>query len=228
MNAFMSTVDNASYVTLLGALGIGACTGWGVGSVVGGKKGASVGALVGAVGCGFLVYLLGGPLLLHRETLFLVLTLLAALGCGLMAGFFFSFSTVIMRSLARQPQVSGMATMQTINVAVFNPWFGVAFAGAPVVCVLVMTLALSLWGDPGTAYAFVGAALYVVGTLLVTAVCNVPMNDALAAVAPTDSGAPDRWSRYLREWTAWNHVRTVAPLAATGLLVIGLMRYAGR
>jgi uncharacterized membrane protein len=213
---------------MVGALGIGGCTGWAVGSVVGGRRGATVGALVGASGSALLAFLFAGGLLLQRETLFIVFTLLAALGCGLMAGFFFSFSAVVMRSLAQQPQVSGMATMQTINVAVFNPWFGAAFAGTPVACALVMILALSLWGDPGTAYTFSGAALYVVGTVLVTAVCNVPMNDALAAVTPTDSRAAELWSRYLRDWTAWNHVRTVAPLAATGLLIIGLMRYAGR
>lgn len=209
--------------TMLGALGIGAGTGGAVGSVIGGRKGAMVGALVGAGGSALFAYLLTGGLLLHRETLSLGLTLLAALGCGLMAGFFFSFSALIMRSLAQQSQVSGMATMQTINVAVFNPWFGAVFAGTPAACVLVMVLALSLWGDPGTAYAFAGAALYVIGTVLVTAACNVPMNDALAAVAPTDPGAEDLWARYLRDWTMWNHVRTVAPLAATGLLIIGLM-----
>jgi uncharacterized membrane protein len=56
-----------------------------------------------------------------------VLTLLAMLGCGLMAGFFFAFSAVIMAALARLPPAQGIAAMQTINVVVINPWFGVAF-----------------------------------------------------------------------------------------------------
>jgi uncharacterized membrane protein len=44
----------------------------------------------------------------------------------------------------------------------------------------------------------------------------VPRNDALAAVAP--------WSRYLDEWTMWNHVRTVAALAAAAALTMAVMR----
>ncbi len=224
----MSTADDTFYLTMLGALGIGAGAGAAVGSVIGGRTAAIVGALVGAVGSVLFAYLLAGGFLFPSHTLFLVLTPLAALGCSLMAGFFFSFSVVVMRSLARQPPVAGMATMQTINVAVFNPWFGAAFAGTPVACVLVMVLALSRWGDPGTAYVLIGGALYLVGTVWVTAFFNVPMNDALAAVAPTDPGAADLWSRYLRDWTAWNHVRTVVPFAAAGLLIVGLMRYVGR
>ena len=30
------------------------------------------------------------------------------------------------------------------------------------------------------------------------------------------------WASYLASWTAWNHVRTVAPLASTGLFAVAL------
>lgn len=61
----------------------------------------------------------------------------------------------------------------------------------------------------------------VIGTVLVTVVCNVPRNDALAAL---DAGHPDSapvWTTYLRGWTRWNHVGTAAALAAAALLFLG-------
>jgi uncharacterized membrane protein len=48
---------------------------------------------------------------------------------------------------------------------------------------------------------------------------NVPRNNALAGVDPAGADAADYWPRYLAEWTAWNHVRTVAPLIASGLFI---------
>jgi uncharacterized membrane protein len=57
------------------------------------------------------------------------LTLFAALGCGLVAGVFFAFSTFVMKALARLPAPQGIAAMQSINVIVINPWFMTAFLG---------------------------------------------------------------------------------------------------
>ncbi|MGG6293630.1 hypothetical protein ACQ4M4_04325 [Leptolyngbya sp. AN02str] len=52
-----------------------------------------------------------------------VLKLFADLGCGLIAGIFFAFSTFVMNALAQQPPAQGIATMQSINITVINPWF---------------------------------------------------------------------------------------------------------
>ncbi len=53
-------------------------------------------------------------------------------------------------------------------------------------------------------------------------VCNVPRNNALAAVDPASAEGARLWAGYLTGWTAWNHVRTVAALAAATLLAIAL------
>jgi len=47
----------------------------------------------------------------------LIMTLVAALGCGLMAGLFYAFSVSVMKALARLPSAAGIAAMQFINVA---------------------------------------------------------------------------------------------------------------
>ena len=67
-----------------------------------------------------------------------------------------------------------------------------------------------------------GGLLYVVGGFLVTIVFNVPMNNALAVVDPASAEGASYWTRYLTRWTAWNHVRTVACLAAAAALIVAL------
>ena len=156
------------------------------------------------------------------DNVLFALTLCAALGCGLMAGFFFAFSAAVMQALARLPAAEGIAAMQSINVAVLNPVFLGAFVGTAAFCLLVMVASLWWWHSPGSVYVLVGGALYLVGTFCATVVCNVPKNDALASVAPTDPDSASLWASYLVTWTAWNHLRTAAALAAAAALTMAL------
>ena len=142
------------------------------------------------------------------------LTLVAALGCGLVAGVFFAFSAFVMKALHRLPPGDGIAAMQSINVAVLNPWFLGAFLGTAAACLVAFVISLFRWHQPPAGYLFGGAVLYLVGCLLVTIVFNVPRNEALASVAPDDVGAASQWTGYVSTWTAWNHVRTAASLVA--------------
>ena len=65
---------------------------------------------------------------------YLTWKLLAALGCGLIAGVFFAFSAFVMSALARLEPPQGTAAMQAINITVINPWFMGVFMGTAVVC----------------------------------------------------------------------------------------------
>jgi len=142
------------------------------------------------------------------------LTLLAALGCGLIAGVFFAFSSFVMKALARLPAGVGIAAMQSINIVVLRSWFMAAFLGTTAVCVLASIYSLFRLHEPGIVYMLVGSALYLVGSFLVTIVFNVPRNEALAKLVPADPNGASLWSGYVASWTAWNHVRTVAAFAA--------------
>jgi uncharacterized membrane protein len=151
------------------------------------------------------------------------LTFTAALGCGLIAGLFFAFSVSVMRALARLPAAQGMAAMQAINVVIINPIFLVVFLGTAAVCVFLIIAALLGWQQTlGTVYLLTGSVLYLVGSLLVTMVFNVPMNESLAAAAPTAPDSASLWAGYLTRWTAWNHIRTVAALVAAASLTLAL------
>lgn len=151
-----------------------------------------------------------------------LLTLLAALGSGLIAGVFFAFSTFVMRALARLQPPQGIAAMNAINITVINPWFMAAFLGTAMTCLFLTGSSLFMWHKPSSGYLLAGSLLYLLGTFLVTMVFNVPRNNALAAVDPASAEGARLWPAYLSSWTAWNHVRTAAALAAAVLLTIGL------
>ena len=153
-----------------------------------------------------------------------VLTLISALGCGLMAGFFFAFSICVMRALGATPPAHGISAMQSINVAVINPWFLTPFFGMAVLSVLSSIDAVLRWNEPGAAYVVAGGLLYFLGTFVVTMRFNVPRNNALAAVTATSTEGAALWADYLIAWTRWNHVRTVAALAGAASFTIALSR----
>jgi uncharacterized membrane protein len=156
------------------------------------------------------------------DHLFFALKLFTALGCGLIAGVFFAFSAFVMSALARLQPTLGIAAMQSINITVINPLFMAAFLGTAGACILLAVSSVSRWHQPGATYLLIGSLLYLVGTLGVTIVFNVPLNEALARVEPDSTDGVNLWASYLANWTIWNHIRTAAALAAAALFTIAL------
>jgi uncharacterized membrane protein len=151
-----------------------------------------------------------------------VATLVTALGCGLVAGIFFAFSTFAMAGLRRIPPAQGIAAMQSINRQAETPPLMTVLFGTAAACLGLLVWALISWGGRPAAMAFVGGALYIVGTIGVTIVCNVPLNNMLARLHPQSAKAEDRWEEYVTRWIAWNHVRTITALAAAAALTVAL------
>lgn len=151
-----------------------------------------------------------------------IMILLAALGTGLVAGVFYGFSTFVMKALARLPAPQGIAAMQSINVVVLNRWFFAVFFGTAGACAILVIYSLIRWPSHAAAMLLVGSALYLVGVIAVTIAFNVPLNNALAGADPGGAAAERLWARYLSVWTAWNHVRTAAPLLAAVVLATTL------
>jgi len=150
------------------------------------------------------------------------LTAVAAVGCGLNAGVFFAFSTFVMQGLRRAEPDQGIAAMQGINVTAPASLFGAALIGTGLLCVALVVVAAFGWGEAEAAPLLVGAALYLLGSIAMTFAFHVPRNDALDRLDPRGPGAADHWRRYLIEWVAGNHVRTLASIGATIALVLAL------
>jgi uncharacterized membrane protein len=152
-----------------------------------------------------------------------VSAVVAMLGSALIGGVFYAFSSFIMKALARVPSEEGIAVMQSINIVVINTSFLGVFIGTAAISLILAVLAIKGWGMPSAPWFLAGALLYLLGTLLVTGLGNVPLNDQLAAVLAADSSAIEVWQNYLDRWTLLNTVRTAAALAASISFTIGLL-----
>ncbi|MGH9116679.1 MAG: DUF1772 domain-containing protein [Acidimicrobiales bacterium] len=152
----------------------------------------------------------------------MTLTIVAAVGSGVMAGVFFAFSTFVMKGLAALPDETGMAAMQSINVAAPSPRFMLPLFGVALLCLALGVVALFRLGESYSIYLLVGSALYLVAIVL-TGTYHVPRNNALASIDPVRPEAAAHWRRYFAEWTRWNHVRTVGPMAAAVVFTVALV-----
>jgi uncharacterized membrane protein len=147
---------------------------------------------------------------------------LSAIGCGLLAGLYFAFSTFIMTALGRIDQASGIAAMNAINAVIVKSLFMPVFLGTTLTSVALAVIGIMRWAEPGATAMLAGGVIYVLGMFVVTLQFNVPLNNALAAVDPASADAASVWARFLTDWTLWNHVRTVASTAACCLFVAAL------
>jgi uncharacterized membrane protein len=157
------------------------------------------------------------------STWLFVLTLLAALGSGMMAGLFFAFSAFIMQAFAKRPAPVGIAAMQSINETILKPVFFLVFFGTAVLGAVLAILAAISWSDAGAGWRLAGGLLYLVGSIGITMRCNVPLNNRLMNVAADSAEGATFWSHYLKVWTQWNHVRTVGCIAAAACFILGMV-----
>jgi uncharacterized membrane protein len=144
----------------------------------------------------------------------------SAIGCGLLAGVYFDFSTFIMTSLGRIAPAVGIVAMNSINIEIVKSLFMPIFMGTTLTAAALAGLAIFRWSEPGSIALLAGGIIYLIGMFAVTAVFNVPLKDALAAIDPASADGAALWARFLKEWTFWNHVRTIASLVPCALFIL--------
>lgn len=158
------------------------------------------------------------------DALVTVATVVTLVGGALLAGLWFTFSMTVMKALGQLPTPQGITAMQRINVVILNPVFGLAFGGTAIVA-LFLAIASLFELDEGSAWLrLVGAVVFWLGTMIVTFVANVPLNNALEAADPDSPAGAEVWATFRRRWTQWNHVRAVTSTAAVVLLAIALLQ----
>jgi len=150
-------------------------------------------------------------------TSFWLLTVLAVavIACGMISGFFLTFSDFLMRSLKLAKTSAGIEVMQIINrevwksITIFMLWGMVALSVA-----LGGYASLQLSG-PLLAWVISGSTTYVFGILLVSYAFNIPMNDRLDQLELSTPAAASYWhDNYVDRWVFWNYVRAIASAAA--------------
>ncbi len=147
---------------------------------------------------------------------------LSAIGCGLLAGLYFAFSTFIMSALGRIEAPAGIAAMNSINAMILRSPFMPLFLSSTLTALVLAIIALFQWHQPGSVATFIGGVIYVVGMFVCTMAFNVPLNNALAAIDPASANGANVWVRYLRNWTFWNHVRAIASTMTLVLFIYAI------
>src|SRR5690606_1151291 len=113
--------------------------------------------------------------------------------------------------LAKVDDRTFVSTMTHVNVAIVNPVFMLTFLGAPALAALAV--ATSAPGARG--WAIAGLVL-VLGTVAITAVGNVPLNDALAAGGSR--------ADFETAWVRLNVARTLTSTASLACLAWAAIR----
>ena len=112
-----------------------------------------------------------------------------------------------------------------MNASVRNPVFFPSFFLTPLILGLTAFIAANQSRKRSALLFAASAAIYVVGAFLVTAMINVPVNEALVLVGvPTHNQvASETWQAYSTRWQFWNTLRTL--VSGLSLLLTGLAIY---
>lgn len=154
-----------------------------------------------------------------------VFSLASLLSSGAIFGFFYAWVCSTMWGLDAADPAVAIAAMQAMNASVRNAVFAPAFFGTPFILIATAMLAW-LCRSKAAGLIFAGAGLlYLFGGLILTVSVNVPMNEALGALAIPQDGAEARkiWENYSAPWQFWNTIRAIvsgATLTLTGIALL--------
>jgi uncharacterized membrane protein len=154
---------------------------------------------------------------------------LALVATGLLAGFFYAYSSSVSLGLGELDDRGYVAAMQAINDSIPNGVFVLSFVGAPLL-LIVATALHAASHSPRLAPLLLAGGLVIGGGLLVTFLANVPLNDDLAGVDPNAGQEVLARARadYEDPWNTWNAVRTITCTAALASLAWALRLPASR
>ncbi|MBL8046336.1 MAG: DUF1772 domain-containing protein [Anaerolineales bacterium] len=156
------------------------------------------------------------------KTLFDLTLPLVIIGCGLMAGIFFTFSNFAIPALNQAKPANAVSVMQAINLTIVNPLFLLIFLGTPLASGILIISALANWQTPQSGWVVAGSLIYLLGCLGVTVAFNIPLNNQLAQVSVQPAEAEAAWRNYAVGWTRWNHIRTISAVLALVLFTLAL------
>jgi uncharacterized membrane protein len=145
----------------------------------------------------------------------------ATLLTGLSAGLFYAWQVSVIPGTKRVQDSVYIETMQKINRAIINPPFMLIFLGS----LLLQILSAFLYRDTSAAFWFIlaSALIYGIGTVIVTGLGNVPLNDKLDTLSLPDMSkeqlAIER-QHYEAKWNKFHLVRSVFAVLSFMLILL--------
>ncbi|NBC05417.1 MAG: DUF1772 domain-containing protein [Bacteroidetes bacterium] len=150
-------------------------------------------------------------------TLKIIVLYVAVLLTGLSAGLFFAWQVSVIPGTRLTQDSTYIETMQKINRAIINPAFMLIFLGS----LLIQILSVIVFWNTGIPFLIILAAtlVYGAGTVIVTGLGNVPLNDALDTLPLNDLNDEEIIKERQNYETPWNRLH----LIRTGFSVLSFM-----
>lgn len=145
------------------------------------------------------------------------------LAYAVMAGVFLAFSDFIMRALVGTGRAGGIEAMQMINREVYRWMFMTMFLGLIPISLGIVIFGVKLLPMPAGGLVAGAGVTYLLGCFAITALMNVPMNNALSDMAYDSDETQAYWeTTYVPRWSFWNSVRAIACVLSAVLMLAGL------
>ena len=144
---------------------------------------------------------------------------------GLSAGLFYAWQVSVIPGTRKLSDTTYMETMQSINKAILNPAFFLIFFGP-----LIFLAVSCIYEFPNNKVIFwmlvVATLTYAFGTIGVTALGNVPLNDQLEAlqISAMDPAQMEEFRKnYEENWNRLHLIRTIFSVISFALSVLVLL-----
>ena len=155
-----------------------------------------------------------------------IILTIAATTTALIAGLLYAYSCSVNIGLGRLADAEYISAMQSINKAIQNPLFFISFMGT----LLLLPLCTYLnYGQPLSnrfCLLLISTMIYAIGVVGVTALGNVPLNEALdkfnLSSASVETIADER-SKFEGSWNRFHVVRTIASIISLVLVIIACL-----
>ncbi|MBO3697942.1 DUF1772 domain-containing protein [Roseivirga sp. E12] len=148
--------------------------------------------------------------------------LITTLITGLSAGLFYAWQVSVIPGTRKISDLNYLESMQSINREILNPWFFIIFLG-PLILMVISGIGLHRIDDSQSfAWVLIASLVYIIGTVGVTALGNVPMNNRLDIIELSklsiDQLQATRRS-YEFQWNQYHLIRTAFSVISFSLLL---------
>jgi uncharacterized membrane protein len=141
---------------------------------------------------------------------------------GLSAGFFYAWSVSVIPGTQKVVNTTYLETMQSINQAILNPAFFIIFFGS---LIFLSISSVYQFNTSNTTFWFMlmASVFYLIGTVGVTGLGNVPLNNKLAALNLIEM-SPQKLLEFRNFYeNNWNRLHLIRTIFAIGSFVLSVL-----
>jgi uncharacterized membrane protein len=146
---------------------------------------------------------------------------------GLLAGLFYGYQCSVIQGLGKLNDKEYLLAFQSINKAILNPVFFVSFMGSLIMLSVTSLVSYKAGNTYLLPFLIAATLIYAFGVFGITAACNVPLNNSLAAydiAAASSNSLQEMRSFFEIRWNRWHLIRTTAALVSFALLTAPLLK----